>query len=119
MFVGLTPNRFRLRLNAVDSVEHSDGAIEYAEGTFDFDREIHVAGSIDDINAMIFPKTGGCGCGDRDPALLFLLHPVHDRIAVVNFTHAVRFAGVKQNALGGGRLTGIDMSHDPDIAGES
>jgi hypothetical protein len=34
----------------------------------------------------------------------------------MHFADLVRNAGVKQHALGGCRLTGIDVRHDADIA---
>jgi hypothetical protein len=34
----------------------------------------------------------------------------------VNFTQFVAHSGVEQNALGGGRFTGIDMRGDTDVA---
>jgi hypothetical protein len=58
-------------------------------------------------------KAGGGGRRDRD-AFLLLLHPVHGR-SVVNFTNLVVHAGVK-NPLGGGRLAGINVRGNADIA---
>ena len=55
--------------------------------------------------------------GDRDPALLLLLHPVHDGSALVHLADLVGAAGVIEDALGRRRLTGVDVSHDPDVAG--
>src|SRR5207248_2005014 len=40
VFVGLTPNSFRLRLDAAHCAENADGAVENAEGTLHFDGEV-------------------------------------------------------------------------------
>ena len=53
---------------------------------------------------------------DRNTTFLFLLHPVHGGVAIVDFADLVGLTGVIQNALGGRRLTGIDVRHDADIA---
>src|SRR3546814_1292954 len=45
-----------------------------------------------------------------------LLHPIHRGGAIVDFPDLVGFAGIIKDTLGGGRLTGIDMRHDADIA---
>jgi hypothetical protein len=55
------------------------------------------------------PEAGGGSRGDRDAALLLLLHPVHRGGAVVHFTDLVVHTGVEQDALGGGGLAGIDV----------
>ena len=60
---------------------------------------------------------GGRGGRDRDAALLLLLHPVHDGSALVDLAHLVGAAGVEEDALGRRRLTGVDVGHDPDVAG--
>ena len=51
------------------------------------------------------------------PALLLLFHPVHDGGALVDLAHFVGAAGVVEDALGRRRLTGVDVRHDPDVAG--
>src|SRR3546814_15398523 len=60
--------------------------------TFDFNREVDVAGGVDDVQAMLgtialfgLPETGRRSRRDRDAALLLLLHPVHRRGAVMDF----------------------------------
>src|SRR3954471_18111141 len=87
---GLPPDGFRLRLHAGDGIEDRNGAVEDAERTLDFSGEVHVTGSIDDVdpllnafknlvNALFFalrPGTGGGGGGNRDTAFAFLFHPV-------------------------------------------
>ena len=54
--VGLSPDRFGLGLNAA-LAQNSYGTIEDAQGTFDLNGEVDVAGRVDDVDAMIFPWT--------------------------------------------------------------
>src|SRR6185436_11670485 len=119
ILVGLTPDCFGLRLNARDTVEYGNGAIKDAQAALDFHCEVHVPGGVDDVDAMIdavsFPEASGRGAGDGDTAFLFLLHPVHDRRALVHLADLVRDAGVIKDTFRGGGLTGINVSHDADI----
>ena len=117
VLVGLAPDGLRLRLDAGDRVEQRDRAVEHAQRALDLDGEVDVAGRVDDVDPVAFPLGGG-GCGgDRDAALLLLLHPVHHGRALVHLADLVRAAGVVEDALGRRRLTGVDVRHDPDVAG--
>ena len=115
VLVGLTPHRFRLRLDAGDGVEHGTGAVEDAERALDFGREIDVARRVDDVDPDVAPEAGGRGRRDGDPALLLLLHPVHDGGAFMDLTDLVRDSGIEEDPFGRGRLPGIDVGHDADI----
>src|SRR5271157_4967078 len=74
-----------------------------------------MARRIDNVDSDIIPETRGGRRGNGNAALLLLLHPVHDGGAIMHLTHLVRSPRVVENALGGGRLTGIDVRHDADI----
>src|SRR5579883_576562 len=104
VFIRLAPHGFRLRLDAGDGIENGDGAIEHAKGALDFDGEIHVAGGINDIDAILFgvagPGGGGGGAGDGNAALAFLLHPVHGGRAFIHGTDLIGHTGVVEDALG-------------------
>ena len=50
---GLPPDGFGLRLHAGDAVENRDRAIEHAQGTFHFRREINVTRRVDDVDALL------------------------------------------------------------------
>jgi hypothetical protein len=51
--VGLTPHRFGLRLNAGVGVQQRDGTVENRERALDLDGEVHVAGGVDDVEAVL------------------------------------------------------------------
>jgi len=58
------------------------------------------------------PEAGRGRGGNGDAALLFLLHPVHDGRAFVDFADFVRHTGVEQDAFGGRGLARINVRHD-------
>ena len=51
----LTPYRFRLRFYAALCGENSNRAVEYAQRAFNFNREVNVPRSIDDVDAVSLP----------------------------------------------------------------
>src|SRR5207247_1111021 len=79
------------------------------------DRGVHVPGRIDDVDAMIAPERRRRSCGDRDPALLLLGHPVHGGSAVVDLADLVDLLRVEEDPLGHGGLAGVDMRDDSDV----
>ena len=115
--VRLAPDRLGLRLDATDRAEDRDGAVENAQRALDLDREVDVTGRVDDLDPVVLPERSRRGGRDGDAALLLLDHPVHGGSAVVDLTDLVRLARVVQDALGRGGLAGVDVSHDPDVAG--
>ncbi len=116
ILLGLAPHRLGLRLDAGNAVEARDRAVEHAQRTLDFDREVDVAGRVDDVDAVIVPEARRGSRRDRDPALLLLLHPVHRRGALMDLADLVGLAGVVEDTLGRRRLAGIDVRHDADVA---
>ena len=117
VLVGLPPHRLGLRLDPGHRVEDRDRAVEDPQRALHLDREVDVPWGVEDVDPVALPLGGGRGGGDRDPPLLLLLHPVHDRRALVDLAHLVGTTGVVENALGGRRLTGVDVRHDPDVPG--
>ena len=116
VLVGLAPHGLGLRLNASNRVEHGDGAVEYAQRALYFDGEVHVAGGVDDVDAVVVPDARGGSRGNGDTTLLLLGHVVHRGCTVVHLTDLVALACVIQDALGRRGLTSVDVSHDADIA---
>ena len=55
VLVRLAPHCLRLRLDAGDGVEHHDRAVEHAQRALDLDREVDVAGRVDDVDAVVVP----------------------------------------------------------------
>ena len=115
VLIGLTPDFFRLRLHAVDRVEHRHRAVQHAQRALDFSGEIHVAGGINNVDANVAPGAGGRGGSNGDAALLLLLHPVHGGRAFVDLSDAVRLSRIEKDALRRSGLTGIDVGHDADV----
>src|SRR5690606_28668310 len=120
ILLSLTPDGFRLRLNACIRVEKSNGTVKHAKRALDLNGEVDVTGRVDDVEPALLAITarpeGGRGSrSDRDAALLLLLHPVHGRGAVVRLAHLVVLAGVVKDTLSRGRLAGIDVSHDAEV----
>jgi hypothetical protein len=108
--------RIKALLASGSGIEHAHRPVEHAQAAFHLDGEIDVAGRVDDVEPLALPKGGGCSRGDGDAAFLLLLHPVHGRGALVHLAHLVALAGVIEDALGGRRLSGIDVGHDAEIA---
>ena len=120
IFVGLTPNGLRLGLHTAYGTERGDSAVQHAERTLHLDRKIDVSRGIDQVDlilvALVLPESGRSGRSDRNTALLLLHHPVHRGATFVHLADLVRFTRVEKNSFRGGRFTGIDVSHDTDIA---
>ncbi len=74
-----------------------------------------MAGRIDEVDAVVLPESGRRGGGNRDSPFLFLLHPVHRRGAIVDFSDFMDFSSMVQHTFAGRRLTGVDVGHDADI----
>ena len=120
VLVCLTPYRLRLGLNATNSTISSHCAIEDAERTFYLSREIHVPRSVDEVELILLSlkvPISSCSCrGNSNTTLLLLLHPVHGSCTIVHLTNFVGQTGIEKNTLRGSGLTGIDVSHNADIA---
>src|SRR6185312_5860171 len=58
ILVALTPDGFGLRFDALVRIEHAYRAVEHAQRTLDFDGEVDVAGSVDDVQTLAVPERG-------------------------------------------------------------
>ena len=112
----LTPNRFGLRFYPAFGGENSNRTIEYAQGTFNFYREVNVPRSIDDVDTMSFPMSRRSSGRDRNATFLFLGHPVHGSSAIMNFADFMNSAGVEKDSFCCRGFTGIDVGHDTNIS---
>ena len=116
IFVSLSPNCLRLRLNAGNRVKHGNCTVKDAQRTLNFNSEVNVARSINDVNAIAFPEAGRSSRGNCNTALLFLFHPVHRCSTIVCFTDFVVNTGVIQDTLGCCGFTRINVSHNTDVS---
>ena len=120
VFVSLTPNGFRLRFNTTNGAESGNGTIEHTQRTFNFNSEIDVSRSVNQVDfilvVIIIPECGSCSRSDSDTTFLLLFHPVHGGSTIVHFTDFVSQTGIEQNTFRSSCFAGIDVSHDADIA---
>ncbi len=111
----LAPHGLGLRLDAAFRGKDRDVAVQHAQGALHFHREVHVAGGVDNIDAVVLPEAGGGGGSDGDAALLLFRHPVHGGVAVMDLAHFMIDSGIIQDTLRRRCLTGIDMGRNADI----
>jgi len=105
-----------LGLHAGHGVERDHAAVEHAQAALDLGGEVDVAGRVDQVDLVALPRVGGRRRGDGDALLAFLRLRVHRSRAVVHLARLVDDAGVEQDALGHGRLAGVDVGDDADVA---
>ncbi len=113
--VSLTPNGFRLWLNASNCVEYTNGAVKNTQGTFNFNGEVNVAWGVNDVDAVLTPEAGGSSRGDSNTTFLLLFHPVHGGSAIVGFTNFMGNAGVVKNTFGSRGFARVNVGHDTDV----
>src|SRR5699024_5634487 len=123
ILVSLTPNGFRLRLNAAHGAVNHYRTIKHTHRTLYLDGKVYVARGINNINTVLIkllrhpaPKTGGRCIGNSDTSLLFLLHPIHGRSTFVRFSYFVRNTRIEQYPFSGGSFTGINMRTHTDVS---
>mmetsp|Transcript_23154 Transcript_23154/g.50833 ORF Transcript_23154/g.50833 Transcript_23154/m.50833 type:complete len:564 (+) Transcript_23154:1196-2887(+) len=116
VLVSLAPHSLRLGLHTRHSVKDRDGTVQHTQGTLDLEGEVHVARGVNDVDTVALPCASGGSSRDGDTTLLLLDHPVHGGSALMHLSNLVALASVVQNALGGGGLAGINVSHDTDVA---
>ena len=107
-----------LGLHAADRAEHEDRAVEHAQRALDLDREVDVAGGVDDVDVVVAPGAVGRGRLDGDAALALELHRVHlraDAVLALDVVDRVDAVGVEEDALGERRLARVDVGADADV----
>ena len=100
----------------MDGIEDNDASIQDAQAALDFDREVDMAGGIDDVDAVVGPIAGSCGGRDGDATLALLHHPVHDGGTFMHLADLVGATGIEEHTLGDGGLSGVDMGNDADVS---
>ena len=122
VLVSLTPHGFGLGLHAAHSAVHHASTVQHAHGTLHFNREVHVAGGVDDVETVFgvgqvhtLPEAGHSSRSNRDAALLFLLHPVGRSSTIVHFAQLVGHACVEQDTFGRGGFACVDVRRNTDI----
>ena len=109
----------RLGLHAGDRAEDEDRPVENPQRAFDLDREVHVAGGVDDVDEVVVPFAVRRGGLDRDAALALQIHGVHlrpDAVLALDVVDDADPLRIKENALGQCRFTGIDVCADSDVS---
>ena len=74
---------------------------------------------IDDVDAIISPRTKRCGRLNSDAFFAFQIHGIHrctNSVLSADLVHVVDTAGIKQNTFGERRLARIYVGRDPNIA---
>ena len=106
----------RLTLYATDSAQNQHRSIKHPQAPLHLDREIHVAGSVDEVDLVIEPFDAGGGTGDRDATFLFDIHVVHrGATAAVNLLHPVQSPGVEQDPFAERGLARIDVGRNANV----
>ena len=105
----------RLGLDALDRGDDEDRAVEDAEDALDLGDEVGVAGRVDEVDREVAEGERGDGRLDRDAALALELEGVGLGGAGVDAADAVDRAGVVEESLGEGGLTGVDVGQDSEI----
>ena len=116
IFVGLVPHGFRLRFDALLSVEDHHGPVQHAQAPLDFGGEVDVARRVDEIDGAVSPLERNAGTIDRDAAFLLFGVIIGFGGAGIDGAEPVLGAGVVKQVLRGRGLAGIDMRNDAEVA---
>ena len=116
VLVGLKPHGFRLDFHTTNGAEHTHCTVKNAQGSLHFSGEVHVTGGIDNVDLIDAPVHRNGGRVNRDTLGAFQWIEVGCGIAGVHVTHFVLGTTEVKNTLGCGRLAGIDVRDDADVA---
>ena len=117
VLVRLSPDGFGLGLNAALCAKNGNRTVQNTQRTLNLNGEVHVAGSVDDVDSVVLPEAGSRSGGDCYTSLLLLLHPVHCRSTIMHFAEFVGLSCVEQDTLRCGGFACVNMRHDSDIPG--
>ncbi len=118
-----------LGLDTCDGTKHEDGTVKNTEGAFDFDGEVDVAGSVDDVDGVLggfvgfvvseIPVDVGCGRLNGDAFFTFEIHRVHfgpDAVFSAHFMDGVDASCIKEDALCERGFSRVDVCGYSDVS---
>jgi hypothetical protein len=109
----------RLRLDARDTAQHEDGAIEHAQRALHLDRKVDVPRRVDDVDLVVAPVAVRRRRLNGDALFAFEGHRVHLRADAVFAAHLVDLtdaSGEVKDALGERRLARVNVCGDANVA---
>ena len=112
----LSPDSLRLWFHSADCAYNHDRSVKDTKRALHLCGEVYVSGSIDNIDLVFFPVTGGGSTCDGDTTILLLFEEVHGCFPVVYFTDAMVFTCIIEDAFSGSGLARINMCHNSNIS---
>ena len=116
IFICLSPNSFRLRLNSTFSAKYCNRSVKNSKRSLNFYSKVNVTWCINDIDSVIFPETSCRSRSNCNTSFLLLSHPVHSCCTFVNFTNLVSLTCIEQYSLSCCCFTSINVSHYSNIS---
>ena len=95
---------------------NTHAALEYFQRAIDFNGEIHVSGSVNDIQAVAVPFAARGRGLDGNAAFLFLIHKDGGGRTIMHLTNFVNLAGKLEYALGSCGLARINVGENTDVS---
>ena len=117
VLVRLSPDSFGLRLNAALCAKNGNRTVQNTQRTLNLNGEVHVTGSVDDVDSVVLPEAGSRSGGDCYTSLLLLLHPVHCRGTIVSLAYFMSFSRIEQDTLSCCCFSGVNMRHNTNVSG--
>ena len=114
VFQRLAQDKARLRLRTVGGIDDQQHAVHHVHDTLDLAAEIGVAGSIDDIDVIIFPLKRGVLGANGDSFFALEIHRIHH--AFLNLLIGAKGTGLSQQSIDERRLAVIDVGDNGDVA---
>ena len=102
-----------LCFDALSGIHHQHHAFARSEGTAHFVTEVHVPGSIDEVQHVVFPRHAHVLCLDGDAALTLQIHGVQVLRAHVT---GIDGLGELQNSVRQGGLAVVDVRNNREVA---
>ena len=116
VLIRLAPHRFALRLHPLTSTKNHDAAIKHAKAPLDLCGKIHMPRRIQKVHRNIIPFKRDTGRINRNPSLLLFWIEVGLSRALVDTANSVRKTSAVKHAFRHGRLAGVNVRNNPNIA---